>query len=54
MGTEIRAGTSDAGHAGRIDGKTAKAAGDLLLGNSLSGIVRDRDRFHLPGNIVLY
>ena len=53
-GTEIRAGTSDAGHAGRIVRKAANAAGDLLLSNSLSGIVRDRARLRLPGNIVLY
>ena len=53
-GTEIRAGTSDASHTGWIDPKAANAAGGLLLGNSLSGIVRDRARVRLPGNIVLY
>jgi len=52
QGTEIRAGTSDAGHGGRIDRKAANASGDLLLGNSLSGIVRDRARVRLPG--ILY
>jgi hypothetical protein len=40
-GPEIRAGTSDAGHAGRIDRKAANAAEDLLFGSSLPRIVRD-------------
>jgi len=48
------AGTSDAGHAGTTDRKAANAEGDLLFGNSLSGILRDCARVRLPGNIVLY
>lgn len=37
-----------------LTGKRVTPRGDLLLGNGLSGIVRDRARVRLPGNIVLY
>jgi hypothetical protein len=47
---EIRTPAMQAG----IDRKAADAAEDLLFENSRSGIVRDRVRVRLPGNIVLY
>jgi hypothetical protein len=50
--TEIRAGNTDTGHAGRIDRKAADAAEIFCSGTVfLSGIVRGRARVRLPGNI---
>jgi hypothetical protein len=43
-GAEIRAGSSDADHTGRIDQKAADLTEHFLFGNSLSTIGRDRVR----------
>jgi hypothetical protein len=51
---EIRAGNSDAGHAGWIGGKAANVTANLLFGNRLSVIVRDRARVRLLLNTILY
>jgi transposase-like protein/IS1 family transposase len=52
-GAEIRAGHSDAGHAGRLGRKAANVTGDLLFGNRFFGNLRYRAPVRLPSNIVL-